>query len=422
MSKKHRNRITAILLPRSRVLLEFVAAKGPQLKIDRDKGVIYGVKVLGRYSKNSHGLTEAENGTEYPLETQRRALPLLEGVKVKTDHPADRQAADKERSIFDTFGVLHNPRIEGDDTWADLHYLKTHPLAESVLEDVERGLGVYGLSHNATAAKEHFDRNAKRLVIDEIGAVRSVDLVDRPATNRNLWESSSGEPTVATKTVKYSLRSILESQRSRFSKNRLGYMDRLLEAEDDPDMKKCIAEEYEEDQPADLGPDDQIRTAFQSSIMSMVEKALGGDMDMKECLNKIKQLMTTHGKLTEQDEPDPIEESEEDEDDEKKKVPSAEEKTVKESLARLVRKDACRDLCESMNFIPTKAQLDSLMEVSTEAARRTIVESFAAKNTNNADSKRPRSRAPGTDRTSGGSGRPLTESIADDIGLLRNGR
>lgn len=166
------------------------------LKIDKDKGIIYRVKVLGRFSRNSHGAAEAENGTEYTLQAMKSELPLIEGRKVKTDHPPDRTNPGKERTIDATFGVLRNCLIESDEhgdpaIWGDLHCLTTHPMYPRVLEDVEKQLGVYGLSHNAAASKERMDRDRGLLVIEEIGIVRSVDLVDKPATNRNLWEGHS---------------------------------------------------------------------------------------------------------------------------------------------------------------------------------------------------------------------------------------
>jgi hypothetical protein len=167
-----------------RVLVETVAGDPAPLKVDRDKGVIYGVKVLGRYSQNTH--VEGTTGSEYSGQARRQACELYEGMTVRINHP-DRKNPTANRDVYDTFGQLRNCREDGDDVRADLHYLKGHDLAERVCEDVERGLGVYGLSHNARAGRETVRDG--RLVIEELELVRSVDLVDKPATNRNLWES-----------------------------------------------------------------------------------------------------------------------------------------------------------------------------------------------------------------------------------------
>jgi hypothetical protein len=180
-----------------RGLFEEVATSAAALKVDRERGVIYGVRVLGRYSKNNHGILEATLGTEYTPECMRQALPLYEGAKVKADHPLDRSRPGAERPVEATLGLLKQCRIRNDENgnpciYADLYYYRSHPMADRVVEDVERRLGGFGLSHNAASSKERLDGG--RLVIEEITVVRSVDLVDKPATNRTLWEGQ--RPTI----------------------------------------------------------------------------------------------------------------------------------------------------------------------------------------------------------------------------------
>jgi hypothetical protein len=185
-----------------RTLLELVAPTtrpGARLRVDTDAGIIFGVRVLGRFSRNSHGAPGAVNGTEYTRACMESALPMYEDAPVKVGHPADRNRPGVERSPTETFGTLRNARVETDEQGepcvrADLHFYTTHPLAERVVEDVQRGLGKFGLSHNAAAARERVDRGSRRLVIESLALVRSVDLVDNPATNRNLWEADSMDP------------------------------------------------------------------------------------------------------------------------------------------------------------------------------------------------------------------------------------
>src|SRR5262245_35101259 len=62
---------------RSRNVLEFTCSPAG-LRVDRELGVIYGVKVLGRKSGN---------GPIYPQSVTSRALPMYEGSKVNLDHP-----------------------------------------------------------------------------------------------------------------------------------------------------------------------------------------------------------------------------------------------------------------------------------------------------------------------------------------------
>lgn len=157
-----------------RELREYVLSAGP-LKVDRDKGVIYGVKVLG---------WDSDNKRRYVPEAGRQAIGLYEGIKVFTDHPVPGHK--HARNDRDAFGKLFAVRWEPDGVYADLHYFKTHPLAQTVCEDVERGLGVFGLSHNANGEGETRDGT---FWVHKILEVRSVDLVSEAATVTNLWES-----------------------------------------------------------------------------------------------------------------------------------------------------------------------------------------------------------------------------------------
>ena len=59
------------------VLQEFSDCRGVALRVDREKGVIHGVKLLGAVSKK---------GREYPQAVMARALPMYEGLRVNVDH------------------------------------------------------------------------------------------------------------------------------------------------------------------------------------------------------------------------------------------------------------------------------------------------------------------------------------------------
>jgi hypothetical protein len=319
-------------------LSEGVAAA--PLRIDRDAGVIYDVKVVGRRSPNGHGKVGAENGTEYTLESLRAAAPLYEGVSVKVNHPADRTRPAQSRDCNDTFGVLRNVRVGEDGLRADLHYYKTHPLADRVLEDVDRRLGQFGLSHNASAAGSVRDRT---YVVEEIGAVNSVDLVDRPATNRNLWESTDMDETPVD----------------------------LPAAGGDhkADLLAAVAKLLDSGSPED--------TAMATKIFNMLKpKAEAAEPEAPAVEGDDKPADDT-----------PAE-------DEKKDDDGPKLESIQADLVRLQRKDACRDLCESLAFIPSKDQLDALMECAGEATRKTVAESFkaVAGKPANGVSDRPRSR------------------------------
>jgi hypothetical protein len=150
------------------------------LKVDREKGIIHRIKVCGWESLNStNGLKR-----RYLPEAGRNALHLYEGAKAYSNHPPHGRP-EQTRVNDDALGIWHDPVWESDGVYADLHYLKSHPMAERVCEDAERGLGVFGASHNADGMG---DTQGGEFVISNIIELRSVDVVTDPATVKNLWE------------------------------------------------------------------------------------------------------------------------------------------------------------------------------------------------------------------------------------------
>lgn len=406
---------------RFRNLLEqagIAAPSGPKLNIDEANGIIFRVKVLGRFSRNNHGLTEAENGTEYSPACMRKALADYEGKKVKCDHPEDRAQPAKERPVAVTLGVLRNCVIESDESgepaiWADLHCLTAHPMYPRVIEDVKKGLGVYGLSHNAAAARERFDRASKRLVIEELSTVRSVDLVDKPATNRTLWESE--RPTMKT-----TLRELLESRRPKWSKPRRKWADVLLE--DDAMAPSMDAPVVTGEDTGD--EDDALWVGFKGAIDKLFDKYAAGEMDAKEVGKQVVEYLKAHCKLTSDTEPEaPAEDaSESDADGEddsdtgaNDKKLNAERSESERELAALKAREKARELCESIDFAPTALQVKAIAALADPKEQRQLAESFKG----GTATRTPRSSAPGSiDRTGKGGGakgqRNTLESDATD--------
>lgn len=177
-------------LPRivTRILSEdYVRSPGP-LRVDRENGIIYGVKICG---------WDSSNNRRYLPEAGRSAVHLYEGAKVFTDHP-DRNPLET-RKDGDAFGLCRKVEWKPDGVFCQLHYFKSHPLAERIIEDCERGLGIFGMSHNAQG-EGSTDANGI-FVVSKITDVRSVDLVTDAATVKNLWESRK----MATKLTKAQL-------------------------------------------------------------------------------------------------------------------------------------------------------------------------------------------------------------------------
>jgi hypothetical protein len=149
------------------------------VQIDKEAGILYGVKIIGCISRN---------GRHYPNETLREAIPLYENSKVNLDHPDDPR---KPRSYQARFGVIRNVQLREDDgLFADFWFNPKHPLAEQLLWDAEHAPENVGFSHNVEAVVK---RDAEPVKVDKIVAVRSVDLVADPATTCGLFESEYRE-------------------------------------------------------------------------------------------------------------------------------------------------------------------------------------------------------------------------------------
>lgn len=181
-------------------------------RVDRERGVIRRVKVLG---------LESVNGRRYLREAVKAAVPLYEGASVRINHLHDK---DKDRPSEDVFGWLRGVEQDGDGClYGDLHYLKAHPMADRVAEAAERNPLLYGLSHNAQGEGEPEDGV---FVVRKIVEVHSVDLVADPATNKGLFESDQ-----RIQTMKVSVKThLLEKCLHALSVGRRRRLEKLCEA------------------------------------------------------------------------------------------------------------------------------------------------------------------------------------------------
>ena len=143
-------------------------------RVDREAGLIEGVRILGPDSKN---------GRKYSPRAMAEAARLYEGAPVNVDHPATER---KDRPLAEAFGWIRNVRQEPDGVYGDLHYLRSHPQAELVAEAAERNPNRIGLSHHAEGTVR---MDGQRVIVETVERVHSVDLVQTPATNAGLFES-----------------------------------------------------------------------------------------------------------------------------------------------------------------------------------------------------------------------------------------
>lgn len=166
-------------------LCEYVDSRGETIRVDRAKGVIRGVKILGPISRN---------GRVYTTEAMREAVPLYEDVKVNINHPEGRP--DRPRDYRDRIGTIRGVNFrEGAGLYGDLHFNPKHALAEQLIWDAVFLPENVGFSHNVEAQTSG---DGERLRVDRIVRVHSVDLVADPATTAGLFESASDQPSEVT--------------------------------------------------------------------------------------------------------------------------------------------------------------------------------------------------------------------------------
>jgi hypothetical protein len=151
-------------------------------KVDREKGIIHRVKILG---------FDSVNGRRYTPEAMQRAIPLYEKIKVNIDHPGVSgrgiRSPHGPRSSYDRLGKFSNIEfVSGEGLFGDLRILKAHSMTPVVFEAAEDMPDAFGMSHNAEG--DGHDEGGT-FVVEEIVEVRSVDLVADAATNNTLYES-----------------------------------------------------------------------------------------------------------------------------------------------------------------------------------------------------------------------------------------
>ncbi len=336
--------MTTATKPRLKVTEAFTRQQGP-LAVDEGAGVIRGVRVLGFDSTNKR---------RYTPEGVQKAVRggLYNGCKVYVDHPQNPNKPGP-RPSRDLFGKLQNAQLRDDGVYADLHYLTKHPLAESVVEDCKRGLGLYGLSHNAIAGDYRFDSGVQ--VVTEIAAVESVDLVSDPATNTNLWE---GRAPVKTTLKRYLEARTLDPQLPLASR---GFILRLCE------MQGELMEDMPMDEPA---PDAAAAPDGYSLLhQAIAALAAAGDEKSHTLATKLLKLVKPDG---EADTPD-VEEGDMgyDDDEDDKKPKEGKKKPVVGNDAVLT-EGMARDLCESMGQKATAALVEGVTGLPLDKALKML--------------------------------------------------
>lgn len=305
--------------------------------VDRDAGVIRGVKLLGRVSRNNR---------EYTDGALREAAQQYAGAKINIDHP-DRRDPSAERKVLDGFGVIESVRVEKDGVYGDIRYLTSHPAASLIAEAAEKMPGAFGFSHNA---RGRTNKRGGKTVVESIESVRSVDLVRDPATTSGLFESEQHMSTV---------KAILESSKLPGVEDALASL-----VEMDGDMAAAPV-----DAPADAGGD-QVAGAFESMVVAVFRD---DSLDLSAKVAKIREILKAYDKLAgdggEADEK-PADDSADAGDDAAESVDE-----IKAELALLKSQNAARKLLESLNRDATELRIKALVSLA-ESDRKALAESW----------------------------------------------
>lgn len=322
------------------------ASCGSALRIDREAGIIRDVKILGY---------ESTNGREYTRDAVAKSKPLYEGAKVYSNHQRDPK--NPERKNEDRWGKLQNTNIREDGLYGDLQYLKTHRDTEAILESIERFQDT-GLSHDAGG--EYKTVRGKQIV-ESITKVYSVDLVQNPATNRNLFESET--PTVTKRKVL----AVLREHASMPLAARL--LARMVEMSDvySPEMEMEDASDAA-GEAAD--PQGEIDEAFKAAVSAIVDST---SLSTDDKIAKIKMLLDTKDQLAESNGKETAEQVKH----LQEQVTALQaEKALRESEAAARATEAsCKQLLESLKREPTDIRIKTLAACA-EADRKQVAESW----------------------------------------------
>lgn len=154
-------------------------------RIDREKGVIYGVSAITVGVAKGHEVYIDRT----TLETVKQvASEFSEGIKVKFRHG---KTGEFQSVLEETVGLLKNFVIDGDKVRGDLHLLKSlaADVKEKAFEMAETMPSQFGLSIVFCGVNETID-GKKFLRCHEL---QSIDLTDKPAANPDGLFSMSKE-------------------------------------------------------------------------------------------------------------------------------------------------------------------------------------------------------------------------------------
>lgn len=365
MATKTRNAKRAVTLQESIV--------GGFNRIDREAGIIYGVRIIGTQSRNK--------GRVYPMPLLRRKKHLYESSRVNINHVRrDPKMPPPERPFDDFWGELKNIQEDEKGLFGDLHFLREHEKTPKILEAAERFPNKFGLSHDARG--EEIETAGGREVVD-ILEVRSVDLVLRPATNDGLFESEEEDMSIKISDLAESLQD-----------------KHLLEMiASDPGMGDVMMPAMGDGMPAG----DQVAAAFRAACVAVIDDE---SLDSVAKVGKIKQILkakdqamgimgnseseSNEGGESESEKPDDEESMSESEDEDMGRIAELQEevKQAKAEAARAREEAAVVRLLQESRVEVDDVRVKALMPLNDED-RKALIKSFGKSAGNVASGKRP---------------------------------
>lgn len=172
-------------------------------RVDEAAGYLYGVKLIGRDSKNNR---------VYPPDVLTAAAPLYEGAKVFFDHN------EEERGVLSSAGVVENVRFANGALWGDIKLRKAGQHFSDIIEIATDFSTDYGLSH-VVDGETRWEDDVE--IVESITAVFSVDIVCDPASTTGLWEQAG--------MVEPGLADTPDEAEFRFNRQQQGLIDDIVE-------------------------------------------------------------------------------------------------------------------------------------------------------------------------------------------------
>ena len=148
---------------------------------DRSARTIRGLVLMSGHSLNNR---------EYTPNCMENAVGLFENAQVYVNHPNAEEQRAGRRDLRGLAGRITTPRLVEGKIKADAVVLNSAS-GQFVLDLAENMPTVCGLSINAEGMWRRGEGGKQ--IVEQIKRVHSVDVVDKPAATKNLFESQSGD-------------------------------------------------------------------------------------------------------------------------------------------------------------------------------------------------------------------------------------